>query len=820
MADLGDLSKVGATPGVVCDVFPKPKWIWPGPWVDLVNRYAHYRYDFDLSQVPSSTMLHVTADQSYQLWINGTYICRGPARGYQAHWPVDEVDVSRFLRPGHNWISVVAHTPGVSTFQYLHHKAAGLLLWIDEPGFQVVTDDSWLCRMDTSHAVNTPHFWVPLSFQEHVDLNLDDRKWIMDAAPPTEGWHAPKTVRPWGSPPWHAFEPRSMPLLTTEVKPYQRVCSVGQGPAVAQDQDREPTAQFFAELPSLTWQPTEQGLVEDDRLCFDVPAVKADQLVAMVLDMGQPTIGEFLLEIQATASEETSGAGGEVDVLFCETLDAQGQPDFCDPDTSLIRMATRLTFGPNARHFEAFQILGHRYAILVMRGPSQPLQLKAALRETIYPLPIEGAFETDNAIINDIHRICVRTQKICMLDSYVDTPWREQAQWWGDARVQAWNTFHLSNDTRLLRRGIRQIGDPAQALPNGLTYGHAPTIAHNCVLPDFTLIWMLTMWDDYFQTGQTTMFEELWPRVEQALGYFTGEGCDGRTGLLRYDPRYWLFLDWSAIPKEGMPTLLNLWYFHTLSKLITLAEIASMDQAFVVLKPLRDQSFDAIMRELFVPAQGLFHDGLTESGQARDTFSIHNQTLAILAGLAPEHHAAMVQEMIEPYLLGQVQLAAEPSSYWMTYVYTVAQQRGLGTHVLDHLVKHWSPMIASGGTWEKGGGTALPGAQKPGRVSVSHAWSAHPIYHLAQTLGGITQTQPGWERIRFEPVLNWASTAQTNVTIPSPRGPIVSQWNRNDTSQIQVDLTLPSGVTADIHLPAVEPVTMTGPQTQRFHVMR
>ena len=80
---------------------------------------------------------------------------------------------------------------------------------------------------------------------------------------------------------------------------------------------------------------------------------------------------------------------------------------------------------------------------------------------------------------------------MCSLDAFVDTPWREQAQWWGDARVQAWNVFHLNGDTQLFRRGIAQIA--AQTLPNGLTYGHAPTMAHECILPDFTLIWLITL---------------------------------------------------------------------------------------------------------------------------------------------------------------------------------------------------------------------------------------------------------------------------------------------------------------------------------------
>ena len=82
-----------------------------------------------------------------------------------------------------------------------------------------------------------------------------------------------------------------------------------------------------------------------------------------------------------------------------------------------------------------------------------------------------------------------------MIDAYVDCPWREQAQWWGDARVQAANTFHLSADARMLKRGIRQIA--AQEPPNGLTYGMTPTMSHHCILPDYTLTWVMTIWDYY-----------------------------------------------------------------------------------------------------------------------------------------------------------------------------------------------------------------------------------------------------------------------------------------------------------------------------------
>lgn len=100
--------------------FENSLWIWPEhhKW-DLLNSYALFRKSFELPRVPAKAPLFITADQSYQLYVNGVYVCRGPARGFQKHWPYDEVDVCAHLRKGRNVIAVRAHNPGFSNFQYL-----------------------------------------------------------------------------------------------------------------------------------------------------------------------------------------------------------------------------------------------------------------------------------------------------------------------------------------------------------------------------------------------------------------------------------------------------------------------------------------------------------------------------------------------------------------------------------------------------------------------------------------------------------------------------------------------------------------------------
>jgi hypothetical protein len=188
-----------------------------------------------------------------------------------------------------------------------------------------------------------------------------------------------------------------------------------------------------------------------------------------------------------------------------------------------------------------------------------------------YPLERKGGFVCSDADLNRIWETCAWTQQCCSLDAYVDTPWREQAQWWGDARVQAWNTFYLDGDPRLFRRGIAQIAN--QTTPDGVTYGHAPTMAHECILPDFTLIWFLTLWDYYWQTGSPEPLATHHGTIQRALDYFRQQ-TDPSSGLITYDPRYWLFLDWTDLFKDGIPTVYNLWLLIALEKLTALYTIS------------------------------------------------------------------------------------------------------------------------------------------------------------------------------------------------------------------------------------------------------
>ena len=78
--------------------FLEAMWIWPQSYMYLYNHYADFRHDFELASVPVAAPLYISADKNYRLYINGSYVGRGPARGYQESWPYDEIEVASYLR--------------------------------------------------------------------------------------------------------------------------------------------------------------------------------------------------------------------------------------------------------------------------------------------------------------------------------------------------------------------------------------------------------------------------------------------------------------------------------------------------------------------------------------------------------------------------------------------------------------------------------------------------------------------------------------------------------------------------------------------------
>ncbi|GAT33035.1 alpha-L-rhamnosidase N-terminal domain-containing protein [Terrimicrobium sacchariphilum] len=777
----------------VPDIITKAFWIWPDSlcW-DLGNCYALFRKSFSLKSLPRKAPFYITADQSYQLYINGRYVCRGPARGFQHSWPYDEVDVREWLRKGRNVIAVRAYNPGRSNFQYLHQGYAGLLVAARWGGVEITTDKSWSCRRQRGVNRATVPTSLQLFPQEDIDLRLEDPGWMLPGFQEDETWTPHEYgAAVWNSMPWASLEERGLPMLDEALVP--------SGSCIGQASGRSMTD--WRVTRNLAINRYNEGLGHES---CTASAEKSEFLPvrkggwrSLLIDFGKVVVGSVILSVEGAS-------GGEcVETFHTETIDPEKlEPHFLPEAHCRMAFAHRLTCRPGGQEHQFFHPFGFRYLVLTVRENPGTLRVGVSLRTAVYPLEQKGSFQSSEGALEKIWEACAWTERICSMDAYVDTPWREQAQWWGDARVQAWNTFHLSGDARLLHRGIRQVG--AMTTPTGITYGHAPTMAHNCILPDFTLIWMATLWDEYWQTGSIESFLVQQGTIASALAYFE-EWTNPETGLLKYDQRYWLFLDWTDIQKDGESAIYSFWLLYALDRLSTLYSVAGQRPAAA-----RCRRWAMRVRRALLGLQGkdgLISDGIRVNGRRNAHCSVHAQTLALMNRLSPRHDSVFVEKSLLPFLRGELKSEITPSAYWITYVYTELASRGYGAEVVADIEKRWQEMAEFGTTFEGFHGEL-------GNGSRSHAWSAHPLFHLMQILGGVRQSAPGWSEITFEPVIV-GSHASTKT--PSPHGLILAEWRRGKGGDhVQGSLTLPAGVKALIRLPDQRPHEVDGPCRYRF----
>ncbi len=773
-------------------------WIWPdNPWWDLYNCFAQFRKVFVLSAVPKKAMAYVTADQSYRLWVNGAYVTRGPARGFQHHWPFDEVDLAPLLRPGENVIAVRAYNPGVSCYQYVSQGQAGFLFGMQAGAVCVVSDTSWKSRRQAGVQRDAVPVSIQLFPQEIVDARREPEGWtgpgFDDGA-----WKAPLVAAMYGGMPWPQTEPRMLPQMREELIEGRTLAGVAEGasaPGYALTRD---VASLRAHEGLEHAKPPASGASTPRTLVVEPMA--PGRYRSFLVDFGKTVVGTLELSVDGAA-------GGEIiDALYTETIDAgKLRPDFHAEAYCRMAFGGRLVCRPGATSHAFYHIYGFRWLTLTVRDAPAGCRIGARLRLTGYPLARSGRFQSSDPVLEAIWETCAWTQQCCSLDGYIDTPWREQAQWWGDAEVQGQNTFFLSGDTRLLRRGIDCIA--RQRTPDNLTYGHSPTIAHNCILPDFTLAWMRTLWDYWWQTGSLEAFRAHADTAQAALGYFA-EHTDRGRGLVAYDPRYWLFLDWTgtfdgaawtgSMFKEGYSTVYNLQVLLTLAKMAELQKLARMTDRAAATGAWERRLRGALAR-LVDPATGLVHDGYRTDGRLVTSTSVHSQVLALMAGLPGIDERAMLDEVLLPSIRGKPSPHVQPSVYWCTYLFAVLAERGYGAEVVDFIRRRWEPMIAQGSTVE----IFDP---FPGDSSRSHAWSAHPLVHLMQIIGGIRQAAPGWTRIRFAPTF---LGDRGGATVPTPNGNIRSEWKRKGKA-VSVALALPPRTTAQVILPGARLHSATG----------
>jgi hypothetical protein len=752
------------------------RWLWPIQFqYDNFNLFARIGKGLHLPRAPEKFWAAVSADQSYQLYINGCFVCRGPARGYQSSWPFDVVDLAPFLVAGKNMIQARIYSPGESSFSYICKSFPGFIFAAEWTGGRLLSDDTWGALEETASVRLAKKSSTQLFRQEHIDLALLPPE--ADPVPGSGPWQKPCT-HPSFTDPWPDMEHRAIPMLKEDASARWRLLGRAAGVS-APDWSKATDVVVLRAAEGLAHTPVPASLRDASALRFT--GAGADCYESFLLDFGRTVFGS--LELNASGHR-----GGEcVDVLFAESINENTLALELEIEGwNHVALGARLRLAAGAGRHRFYHPHGFRHAVVTLRHASAPLELAVTLHATGYPLEYKADFQHDNPRLVEIWRMCARTQEVCALDAFVDTPWREQAQWWGDARYQGRNVHWLSGDNRLLKRGIDIIS--RQRTADGLTYGLAPGVAHACVLPDFSVAWLLSLCDYYDYTGDLSIYDRHIAGVEAVLDYFERQ-FDRSIGLVRADPRYWLFLDWAPVFKGEFPAILSFMLLLALRRLSVLARLRNDHERLCVF----DRLAGPLARGLAAlrAPDGLYCDGRDGAGAPVNIYSCVAQVLAAMTGVESPVTADWVERAILPALDPAQKKLVRPNLHWMSEVFDLLAAHGHGAAVVAAIESEWGAMLGKGGVIERRDFV-------PGRHSYSHAWAAHPLVHLIKLLGGVRPRAPAWAEVEINPVFAGNRCA---VTVPTPRGPLSVEWKRG-AGGIAVRCDIPRGIKATAGHPA------------------
>src|SRR5581483_11103863 len=131
-----------ASPDDLLNTSWQAKWIVPAGAAPFDYGVYHLRRTFTLAEKPREFVVHVSADNRYELFANGQRASLGPARGDLFHWRYDTVDLAPMLHAGRNVLAALVWNFGDLA-----------------PEAQTTHRTGFLLQGETEHAADTGAEW-------------------------------------------------------------------------------------------------------------------------------------------------------------------------------------------------------------------------------------------------------------------------------------------------------------------------------------------------------------------------------------------------------------------------------------------------------------------------------------------------------------------------------------------------------------------------------------------------------------------------------------------------------------------------------------
>jgi alpha-L-rhamnosidase len=750
---------------------------WPVRWICCENSgeapyVTVYRKIFNVEK-PVKFRAHVSADERYELFIDGDSVGRGSERGDHNNWFFETYDLE---------FGIGSHVIAARTW----------VLGEQRPAAQISVSPGFIFFPESENQEIVALLGTGISEWETKKLNGYEftnggMEWnAIGARLIIHGDEFPWGFENGGGNGWKPAVPKNFGNNSSDVYQVMDRIHLMKPATLPPMMEKEITTWKIRFVEKLSSMDTESTAVEYNNHLDTELEVWEGLLTGTPVTIPPNTGKRIIADLENyfcayPAIVVSNGKGSTVRIRWAEALydDAKGTRksnrnsiegkfmlggwDMFKPD------------GGSRRRFDTLWWSAGRYVEIFVQTREEPLTLEwLKLVETRYPLEKESSFACDDKRLEGVIPVAFRSLQMCSHETYMDCPYYEQMMYAGDTRLQVLSTLSWTLDSRLPKKavGIR--------CESGINHAHMIACAYPAygvnVIPSFCLWWISMVHDYALWRGEKAFIRALMPKardmmdrflqdrdetglVKTALGWNFYDWANDCDNLFYEDPKQWSY----GVPSDGgtgINSIFNLHLVLTLNRIAQLEDYLQETELAGRANRLAAELMTNIVEKFWDEKKGMFADDLQHQ-----FYSEHAQCIAILAGMLESDR----QSRVVNALLTEQDIA-RASVYFSHYVFEALKTVGRA----DQLFTRLEPWFQLGGTGLK----TTPEIFSEITRSDCHAWGAHPIYHYLATILGIRPGSMGFGSVEIKPQLGPLTMAKG--TMVHPGGEINVSFSRHD----------------------------------------
>ena len=451
-------------------------------------------------------------------------------------------------------------------------------------------------------------------------------------------------------------------------------------------------------------------------------------------DFTRQCCGYYQLEV------ESEYDGTIIDLYMVEYIDDKGNIQHTYEHHNTMRYICR----KGINKFVSFRRRSGRYLFVTVSNCHAPLKIHhIGMIESTYPAQSFGTFNCSDDIFNQIWQMSANTLKLCMEDTFTDCPLYEQTLWVGDARSEALFAYGIFGAYDLSRRCIKLTAESLEEFPIA---GCQVPSCWECLLPAWSFMWGMSVYDYYFETGDLEFCRSVWPQAATNIIHSFAM-LNSENGL--FSAEAWNLFDWSPTNCAHSTMLYNSMFLYGATDAALKLAAALGENQFITEFTPKNQQLKKDIQKFYDPERKMFPDWVEKEHHCPDG-AVHTSMLALLYGLDEQ---ANREDLINNIISRRNDLIQVSSPFASFYHYLAMVKIGAPEQVLSSIHQDYAEMVRRGEStvWE----TYIPLDFTDGFPTRSHChgWSAVPLYMLQELVLGIRLTAPGASKIEVSPVI-------------------------------------------------------------------